>query len=493
VTPPGVERLRAALEALDADLARACWRADAGLGPAADLPAAFAAHPQATGPDAAELARELAGDDALRPLAAWAARLLGRRAGAEAEARARAWRAAARVRVPGGATVAYGDVADALADASGDRAARLALDAARGEAAGGAYAPLLRERWARERDAVEALGLGGAYLDAWARLEGADPRAAAAAAATFLRETESAWRDALADRVRRQLGVAPSALPGGLRRADEPALLADATLDGLLPAGGALAAARTQAAAMGLDAAAGGRVRVDAGARAGQRPGAWSVVVRVPWEAYLSARPRGGVAGWRALLGALGGALAAAGVSPDLPAEARVHGTRTLRATVARLWAGLAGDEGWLRRYADLDRERAAAVRRQAGFAALLGARREAALCVLAVDVLDGAVPEAEAADAGVAALAAATGARVATADVTGHLTPWLGAATALGATLQAAPLDAGLRERFDEDWWRNPRAGPWLATAVLAGDAPAAAGPAAPADAARAAERALA
>ena len=33
---------------------------------------------------------------------------------------------------------------------------------------------------------------------------------------------------------------------------------------------------------------------------------------------------------------------------------------------------------------------------------------------------------------------------------------------------LQAVLGDA-LRERFDQDWWRNPRAGPWLASELLA------------------------
>ena len=100
-------------------------------------------------------------------------------------------------------------------------------------------------------------------------------------------------------------------------------------------------------------------------------------------------------------------------------------------------------------------------------------------------------VPEAEAADAGIAALAAATAARVAAADVTGHLAPWLGTATRMQALLRAAPLAEALRERFDEDWWRNPRAGPWLTTTVLAPSAVPAPGDAD--RAARAAERTLA
>jgi hypothetical protein len=213
--------------------------------------------------------------------------------------------------------------------------------------------------------------------------------------------------------------------------------------------------------------------------------------VRVPGEVHVSARPRSGVAGWRALLGVVGGAIATAGISPDLPAEVRVHSSQTARATVAGVWAGLAADEGWLQRYADVDRERAATLRRHAAFAALYAARRAAADLRLAVDVLDGAVPQAEAADAGIAAMLAATGVRVAAADVTGHLAPWLGAATRVRALLRTAPLADVLRERFDDDWWRNPRAGPWLATDVFAPSAVPGNGDLAAA--ARAVERALA
>ncbi len=29
------------------------------------------------------------------------------------------------------------------------------------------------------------------------------------------------------------------------------------------------------------------------------------------------------------------------------------------------------------------------------------------------------------------------------------------------------------VRERFDEDWWRNPRTGPWLGALLAGGPAP--------------------
>ena len=40
---------------------------------------------------------------------------------------------------------------------------------------------------------------------------------------------------------------------------------------------------------------------------------------------------------------------------------------------------------------------------------------------------------------------------------------PPVAAARYLRAWQLQAVLDESLRERFDEDWWRNPKAGPWI------------------------------
>lgn len=466
--PRDADALRVALEHLVVDLTAERRRADAGLGPPADLPAVFARHPGAVGPQAAELARELADDESTRALAAWAVALYGRAAGAAAEARARAWQAATVVRTPGGAVVPLTEVDAALAGA-GDRASRLSLAAARAVLASAEHAPLVRERFARERDAVESLGIADGYLATWERLEGVDPRTLASGCAAFMRDTQGAWDDVLAEVARRRLGAAPRDLPGGLQHGDEPALLAHPEIDALLPAGAALAAVRTQLAAMSLDATAAGRVRYDVGARSGQRVGAWYAAVRVPGEVYVVARPRPGVEAWRTLLAAVGGALHAGYTSAELPAEARHAGDRAVRAGVGALYAGLVADDGWIRRAAGLDRARAAIVRRSAAFAALRSLRRDAATCRLTVAVLSGEVPEVEAGDVGAALLAEAAGARGGSGAIVEYDTPWLGAAWRVRGALLAASLSQTLRERFDEDWWRNPRAGPWLVTDLWA------------------------
>ena len=181
------------------------------------------------------------------------------------------------------------------------------------------------------------------------------------------------------------------------------------------------------------------------------------------------------------MLGALGGGLGAAHADPDLAAERRYAADDGRLAGAARLFAGLAADAGWVRRYADLDRARAELVRRRAAFAALAQARRDAALFGVAVDVLAGAVPEREADDAAAEALAVALGVRVPAGAELGHLAPWLGGAARVRGTFAAVALAATLRDRFDEDWWRNPRAGSWLVSTAWAGGAGAGADAGAP------------
>jgi hypothetical protein len=86
------------------------------------------------------------------------------------------------------------------------------------------------------------------------------------------------------------------------------------------------------------------------------------------------------------------------------------------------------------------------------------------------VAVLAGEVPASEAADAGVVLVREATGARAPAADLVDDAAPWLRPAARVRGALFAVWAADALRDRFDEDWWRNPRAGPWLATEVLAG-----------------------
>lgn len=426
-----------------------------------------------------------------RWLARWLAAARLRAAVAPYEARVAEWARGAVVRVPGGAAVAWGEVPDRLAGLAGDAVTRRALGAARAALGAAELAPLARERAARACAAVEGLGVAAGYDDTFARVAGEPPAARAALAADWLGRTEAAWADTLAERARRTVGLAARELVA----ADLPAVLAGN--DEASPRGSALAAAaRAQLAALGLDPDAGGRVRVGvlgAGATVGGAGGAPSgvpfgaaalagraaaraVPVRVPSEVYLLARTgaaaarASGPGAARGYLDALGRALHRAHADPALPFEARwAAGAVRARATGALL-AALLRDRGWLRRYAALSGGALDGAARAAAFRELAAARGFAARTTVSAAAYGDEVAlgdvEAVYADRARAAFGVAPDPGDAMADLDAPFA----VGDALGGVLAAGALADALRDRFDEDWWRNPRAGPWLAAEWFAG-----------------------
>ncbi len=404
------------------------------------------------------------------PLARWIAAARLRAAGAPYEARVEDWERRAAVRMPGVAAVPWREIPARLAALAGDAATRRALGEARARLAAAELAPLARERAARTCAALEALDLAGSYDDAFARLAGESVASRAAVAADWLARTDAVWADTLAERARRAVGLAPRDLVA----ADLPAVLGGGDGGGS-PRGSALAAAaRTQVAAMGLDPDARGRVRL--GLRGGEAGGGARVVpVRVPEEVYLLVPGGDGAAapdpgGPRAYLAALGRALHLAYADPARPFEVRWQsGAVAARATGALL-GGLLRDRGWLRRYAGLSGAALDAAARGAAFRELAAARALAARTVVSAATYGDEVAlgdvEAVYAERTRAALGVEPGPGEAMAD----LEPPFALGDALGRGLTAGALAAQLRERFDEDWWRNPRTGAWLATAWFAG-----------------------
>ena len=81
----------------------------------------------------------------------------------------------------------------------------------------------------------------------------------------------------------------------------------------------------------------------------------------------------------------------------------------------------------------------------------------------------DGSVPWRSLPDLYVETLSAATGLRYAAADAFVDVDARFYVARYLRAWQLQAVLAEALRERFDEDWWRNPRAGPWLVQQLFA------------------------
>jgi hypothetical protein len=267
-----------------------------------------------------------------------------------------------------------------------------------------------------------------------------------------LSASDDAWHDVLPFTARRELGGLP---PGGLTRADLLRAVALARWDGLFRPGMLAVAVKLTLEGLSLDA---GRLRIDDAGRPAQWPGAHVVGARI------SLRPRGGGGDWQDLLAAIGRALGAAAAPPSARDP-------ELGEALGWVLGALALEPRWLAARADVDRRVARDVVRDLSLRRLLALRADGAALRVAAEVERGLAGAAWR-ESYRAALHAATGAR------------WEGARAArdadadrLAVRLRGAEAGEALRralvERYDEDWWRNPRTSAHLAGLLAAGRLP--------------------
>ena len=197
------------------------------------------------------------------------------------------------------------------------------------------------------------------------------------------------------------------------------------------------------------------RVRLDGAARAGKWPGAHA------FEGRVSLRRQGGLADWLDLTDAAGRAAAAATSRPSTRDPA-------LPATVGALGSWLLLEPRFLESSTGLDRRRSRDVIRRLALRLLFQLRAHAAALRVAVEVERGtggnAWHEAHREALSRAVLADwPDGLAARDADAGTHRSTLAGAAW-------AAAIRHDLRERFDEDYWRNPRTGEALAGRLAAG-----------------------
>ncbi len=464
--------VRAVSEPYLEELSRAYHAAHAGFAADAPLQAIHARHALANGPEALAAVRrvftDVGSDDAVT---ARAARMLLEslaeaqvsRQTAALEERILAWEAAAVVPVADGRVVAYQQVAIDIANAT-DRRERLALDAARAATVREGLAPLRRDLLATERDVVTALGLADGYTATFERLSGVDLHGLAAQCEAFLRDTQALWDAVWPPALRRGLGIDPR----DATRADAVALLRAREFDDAFDAEAMTREVRRQVTEMGLSPDAEGRVIYDLADRPGKRARAFCSPVRIPDEVYLVLRPHGGQNDWQTLLHELGHALHFAYMDRALPFEARWLGDNSVTEGYAMLFDHRMQDARWLQRYTPLRGERLAAYRRQAAIEELQFLRRYCAKLLYELELYGGAVSWDALPDRYVERLSTATAVRYQHADAFVDVDPRFYASRYLRAWQLQAVLDDALRTRFDEDWWRNPRCGPWVAAELF-------------------------
>ena len=472
MTDGPLARLRAEGEPFMEELSRAHWQAGAGLTRDVQLQPIYQRHAAVTGRDSLETALDAfrtatpgsAAARSARALLDWQVDSYTSRALASLEERELAWEHDAIVRLPDGRDVPYQRATIEIANST-DRAERLALDAARADLVARELGPLRQERFQREHDLVASLDIAPSYVGVIESLGGLDLRALGTQCARFLRETKDLWHDALRERLKRDLGIVPS----DAMRSDSLALARASAFDRYFAAGELEGAVRRQLREMALDPEAGGRIVYDTVDREGKRSRAFCAPVRIPHEVHLVMRPHGGVSDWTTLLHEVGHALHFANMRSDLPFEFRWLGDNSITEGYAMLFDHRLQDAGWLRRYAGLSGADLGRYLRVAGFEELRFLRRYAAKLLYELELHGGDVPwdalPAQYADR----LTAATGFRYSPADAFVDVDPRFYAARYLQAWQLQSVIAESLVERFDDDWWRNPRAGPWVAQALFA------------------------
>ncbi len=442
-----VDELRRRGERFHQELGRESYEAGAGLKSETDFAGLFGRYPDLASDEAWSAAR------GHRVLEEWVADHRVGRAVADLDDRLHAWEAAAFVVVNGGERMPYQQVGIAIANEP-DRARRRALDRAR-RAVLAEPAALRRERLEHERELLAEVDAD--YVAARARLSGIDLETLAGQGDAFLAATQDLYADTLAEHLA-GVGLAPA----DAERADSSFLFRIARYDDAFPGGDLVAVARAQAAEMGLDVDAGGRIRHDTADRERKRPRAFCAPVRVPDEVYLVIRPHGGYVDYRAFWHELGHALHFANAARSLPFEDRWLGDNSVTEAYAMLFEHQLMQRAWLRRYAKLGGERLHGFLRAQAFSLLAILRRYAAK--LRYEIQLHRSPSLERGASGYAELlTAATGFRYAGEDALLDLDDAFYAARYLRAWQLEAALRRRLVERFDEDWFRNPRSGPFV------------------------------
>jgi hypothetical protein len=425
-----VDEVRSQFDALARALSDERFAHVAGLSSEPTLVAAFDAHGVAASRGTVEALRER-GEKAL------AARVAGLAAERVAAPQEEAWRAADAAAVGNGpdGPIALSDAEVSLLHER-NRERRDALGRAVAEASLAASAP--REAAAEDRAAARAsLGL----IPAWEEVVQGDE---------LLHVSEAAYGDVLAWFARRDGEARPPR--GGLDRTGLLHLLSFRDQDGLFRPAPLQQVVLDGFDGLGVDVR---KVRLDGAARAAKWPGAHA------FEGRVAARRQGGLADWLSLPDAAGRAAAMATTRPSTRDPA-------LPATVGALGAWLLLEPRFLADATGIDRKAARDVVRRLALRLMFTFRARSAALRVAVEVERGtggrAWHEAHREALSRAAMAAwpdGLAARDADADAL---------RASLSGAAWAAAIRHDLRERFDEDYWRNPRTGEALAGRLAAG-----------------------
>src|SRR5512140_967240 len=453
-------------------ISRELYQTGSGLKKTAELQAIYARYARVLSEDALGMVRETFRDArdgseeqrSARILLEWQADAQVSRELAELDEREIAWESSAIARVEDGRGIQYQQIAIDIANAR-DREERLRLERARAALVAKELAPMRQQRFQREKDIVEGLEIAGSYNATFTALSGVNLPSLVDECKAFLRDTQAMWDDVFGEVVRRELDIDPR----DATRADALALMRAPAFDPYFPSAQMEPEVRRQVSEMGADATAKGRVILDTADREGKSARAFCAPVRVPQEVYLVLRPHGGQSDYRTFLHELGHALHFAHTRPDYPFEYRWLGDNSITESYAMLFDHMLHLPGWLARYTELGAPRIPRFLRAAGFEELQFLRRYSAKLIYEHQLYGGEHSWQSLPDSYVDTLSSAASFRSDRADAFVDVDPRSYAARYLRAWQLQAVIGETLVDRFDEDWYRNPRAGPYIIEMLFA------------------------
>jgi hypothetical protein len=230
--------------------------------------------------------------------------------------------------------------------------------------------------------------------------------------------------------------------------------------DRLFPPDAMREAAETPLRRMGIDPSAEGRIRIDAEPRPNKVPRAFVATPRIPHEIILVVRPGGGPDDYMAYLHELGHALHFAYTDPGLPVECRRLGDASVSEAFAFLLDGQLRERAWLKRFLAIGQPRE--VLRYTAFHKLWFLRRYVAKLEYEL-ALHAEGPSGRMAERYRDRMCEATCVEWPAEQFLFDLDPFFYSARYLRAWIFEAQLRTLLRDRFDEEWYRNDRTGPFL------------------------------
>ncbi|MFQ5678045.1 MAG: hypothetical protein ACE5HP_01140 [Gemmatimonadota bacterium] len=457
---PRVPELRARAERLKREIARERYETKAGLKERPNLSDRYASHELLLGEEAIPaIQRELAqatGEEQrrLRYLLAWVAEQRVEAAVAPLEDELRAWQSTVTVRL-GRRELPIRRVARTLENEP-NRGTRIALERARNERFEEARS-LQIDLLYREREAIADLGFGS-YVEARGRLSGLNVGALEHQAVEILAATREAHAAHLARQLERHLGVTREQAA----RSDAAWLRRMPWLNGRFGLSRTLERVREDLAAAGLPLEAGGKLRLDLEERPLRWSGSFCVPLSVPDEVVLGVSSTGGWPDTRALLHEVGHGLHFAHTERSLPWEFRALGDTAVTEAYALLFELLSQERCWVQRAARLGGEELEEYLLLTGLLRVVELRRQAGKLLYELEVWRSDRPS-ELADAYAEIMSEATGFRYDGRTYLEGTDRRFWVARQLRAWMLWATLWRVVRDRFDEDWFRNPAAGRFL------------------------------